>query len=114
MILSTVISAYWDSIATTAGITAIIALGLYMSNSAGALSVAHAALAGMGAYMGAVLTTNFGWPFIGAIAAGCAVAGIGGVFLAVVTVRMNPLVAGLTTLAFGETMVVVAYNINYI
>jgi branched-chain amino acid transport system permease protein len=114
MLVATLISPYWDSIATTAGITAIIALGLYVTNSAGALSVAQAALAGMGAYMGAVLTTNFGWPFPAAIVAGCIVAGVGGVFLAVVTLRMNPLVAGLTTLAFGETMVVVAYNISYI
>jgi branched-chain amino acid transport system permease protein len=114
VVIASLISPYWDSVATTAGITAIIVLGLYISNSAGALSVAHAALAGMGAYTGAVLTTNFGWPFIAAIAAGCVVAAVGGVFLALVTLRMNPLVAGLTTLAFGETMVVIAYNINYI
>jgi branched-chain amino acid transport system permease protein len=111
---TTLITPYWDTIATTAGITAIVVLGLYVSNSAGALSAAHAALAGMGGYMGAVLTTNFGWPFPVAILAGCLVGALGGTFLAVVTLRMNELVAGLTTLAFGETMVVVTYNINYV
>ena len=34
--------------------------------------------------------------------------------LALVTLRMNELVAGLTTLAFGETMVIIAFNLDYI
>lgn len=106
------ITPYWDTISTTAVIVAIIALGLYVSNSAGALSVAHAALAGMGGYVGAVLTTNTHWPFAAALVVGGLLALGAGLLLAVVTLRMNTLVAGLTTLAFGETMVVVAYNVS--
>jgi branched-chain amino acid transport system permease protein len=105
------ISPYWDSITITALIEAVIVIGLYVSNSAGALSVAHAALAGMGGYLGAVLTTNDHWAFIPAILAGGAIGFAAGIGLAVVTLRMNPLVAGLTTLAFGETMEVVALNV---
>jgi len=108
------ITPYWDSVTTTATITAVIALGLYLSNSAGALSVAHAAIAGMGGYLGAVLTTNFGWHFSIAIFLGGLVGASAGLFLSVITLRMNELVAGLTTLAFGETMVVVTYNIHYV
>jgi len=37
-----------------------------------------------------------------------------GMLLALITLRMNELVAGLTTLAFGETMVIIAFNIEYI
>jgi branched-chain amino acid transport system permease protein len=106
------ITPYWDSITTSALIAAIVALGLYVSNSAGALSVAHAALAGMGGYLGAVLTTNAHWPFAGAIVFGGLLSFGAGVLLAGVTLRMNALVAGLTTLAFGETMVVFAYNVS--
>jgi len=51
--------AFWVVTLVTAGLNAIIALGLYFSNSAGALSACHAALAGMGAYLAAVLTTQF-------------------------------------------------------
>lgn len=108
------ISPYWDSVATSAGLLAIVALGLYVSSSAGALSVAHAAIAGMGGYVGAVLTTNFDAPFLLAIVAGVALGVATGALLAAATLRMNPLVAGLTTLAFGETMVVVALNIDYL
>ena len=52
--------AFWVVTLITAGMNAIITMGLYFSNSAGALSAAHATIAGMGAYLGAVLTTNFG------------------------------------------------------
>lgn len=108
------LSGFWAATLTTAGLNAIITMGLYFSNSAGALSVAHAALAGIGGYVGAVLTTNFGWPFPLAIVAGMVVGFSMGAFLAAVTLQMNELVAGLTTLAFGETLVVIAFNVDYI
>lgn len=105
---------FWTPILITAGINSIIALGLYVTMSSGPLSVAHAALAGMGGYLGAVLTTNFGWPFPLAIVAGSALGFVTGLLLGLLIVRMNELVAGLTTLGFGETMAVVAFNIDYI
>ncbi len=108
------LSGFWVATLIAAGMNSIIAMGLYFSNSAGALSAAHAAIAGMGAYLGAVLTTNFGWPLPAALLAGAALGFAAGAFLALLTLRMNPLVAGLTTLAFGETMVVIAFNIDYL
>jgi len=106
--------AFWLVTLITAGMNAIITMGLYFSNSAGALSAAHAAIAGMGAYLGAVLTTNFDWPFPLALLAGALLGFLTGMLLALITLRMNELVAGLTTLAFGETMVIIAFNIDYI
>ncbi len=106
--------AFWVVTLITAGINAIITMGVYFSNSAGALSAAHAAIAGMGAYTGAVLTTNFDWPFPVALLAGALVGCVIGLLLSLLTLRMNELVAGLTTLAFGETMVIIAFNLDYI
>ena len=108
------LSGFWQVTLIYAGMNAIIVMGLYFCASAGSLSVAHAAIAGMGSYMAAVLTTNFGWPFPVAILFGAGVGFLTGIFLAVATLRMNHLVAGLTTLAFGETMAVVAFNIDYV
>jgi branched-chain amino acid transport system permease protein len=105
---------FWTPVLITAGINSIIALGLYITMSSGPLSVAHAALAGIGGYLGAVLTTNFGWPFPLAILAGTALGFVTGLLLGLLIVRMNELVAGLTTLGFGETMAVIAFNIDYI
>ena len=106
--------AFWVVTLITAGINAIISMGLYFSNSAGALSACHAALAGVGAYLAAVLTTNFDWPFPLALLAGTVSGFVIGMLLALVTLRMNELVAGLTTLAFGETLVIIAFNLDYI
>ena len=108
------VPAFWVVTLITAGINAIITMGVYFSNAAGALSACHAAIAGMGAYVGAVLTTNFDWPFLLALLAGVLVGFLTGMLLALVTLRMNELVAGLTTLAFGETMVIIAFNLDYI
>jgi branched-chain amino acid transport system permease protein len=106
--------AFWVVTLITAGLNAIITMGVYFSNSAGALSACHAALAGMGAYLGAVLTTNFEWPFPVALLAGALIGFAIGMLLALMTLHMNELVAGLTTLAFGETMVIIAFNLDYI
>lgn len=108
------LSPTWQAILIEAGYAALIATGLYFSNSAGSLSVAHAAFAGMGGYLAAVLTTNFGWPFGAALVAGTVFGTAIGVFLAAITVRMDPLVSSLTTLAFGAAVAVIAFNTTYI
>jgi len=108
------IDPYWNSVALEALVTAVTVTGLYISNSAGSLSVAHAALAGISGYIAAVLTTNFGCPFVVAVLAGACGAALAGALLSLLTSRMNLLVAGLATLAYGETAEVIAYNIDYI
>src|SRR5438128_183912 len=85
------VPAFWVVTLITAGINTIITMGLYFSNAAGALSAAHAAIGGMGAYVGAVLTTNFDWPFLLALLAGVLVGFLTGMLLALVTLRMNEL-----------------------
>src|ERR1700722_8156355 len=110
----TFIDPYWNSVALQALVIAITATGLYISNSAGSLSVAHAALAGISGYIAAVLTTNFEVPFVLAVLAGACGAAISGALLSLLTSRMSLLVAGLATLAYGETAEVIAYNISYI
>jgi branched-chain amino acid transport system permease protein len=110
----TFIDPYWNSVALEALVTAITVTGLYISNSAGSLSVAHAALAGISGYIAAILTTNFGLPFVPAVLAGACGAALSGALLSLLTSRMNLLVAGLATLAYGETAEVIAYNISYI
>ena len=106
--------AFWEPILIITMINAMLALGFYVTMSSGILSVAHAAAAGMGAYAAAVLTTNFHWPFACAVAVAILVGGAVGAGLALVTVRMNLLVSSLVTLGFGETMSVIAFNIDYL
>lgn len=98
----------------TAGLNAIVALGVYVTYLSGQASLAHAAFMGMGAYASAVLTTNFGAPFPLAILIGTLVGFVGGSLLSFVTMRMGVLVVALTTLGFGETMVILAFNTEYL
>jgi branched-chain amino acid transport system permease protein len=106
--------AFWEPILIYTMINAILALGFYVTLTSGMLSVAHAAAAGMAGYTAGILTTNFHWPFLGAVLVGICVAALVGAFLALVTIRMSLLVSSLVTLGFGETMSVIAYNIEYI
>lgn len=104
----------WESLLIFAGYTAIITIGQYVSMSSGILSVGHAALAGAGAYAGAVLTTNFGVPFAIAIIVGLIVGFSLGLIVGFLSAQLSPLVAGLMTLAFAEVMVVATFNIDYL
>jgi branched-chain amino acid transport system permease protein len=103
-----------ESILIVAGYTAVITLGQYVSMSGGSLSVAHAAMAGSGAYVGGLITSRSGAPLVVAIAAGMVVGFTLGTLLGFLSVRLHPLVAGLMTLAFAEVMVVVALNLDII
>ena len=91
-----------------------MALGLYVTALSGQLSMATAAIAGVGGYLAAVLTVNFGWAFLPAIVMGAAAGALVGAFLAVITLKMRDFILKLTTLAFGEALSVLAFNWDYI
>lgn len=89
-------------------------LGLYIIAMSGQLSMATAAIAGVGAYLSAILTVKMGWWFPPALLmAGFAGALVGAV-LALLTLRMRDFILKLTTIAFGEALSVLAFNWDYI
>jgi branched-chain amino acid transport system permease protein len=92
----------------------VMALGLYITALSGQLSMATAAIAGVGGYASAVLTVKFGWPFLPAVAAAALAGATVGTFLALVTLKMRDFILKLTTLAFGEALSVLAFNWDYI
>jgi branched-chain amino acid transport system permease protein len=108
------IPAYWEPIAVALVINGILALGLYVTLMSGQLSLAHAALAGVGGYASAVLTTKLGWPFYLALASGVALATVAAALIPLITMRLSQITQSLATLAFGETATVIAYNTDYI
>ena len=89
-------------------------LGLYITAMSGQLSMATAAIAGVGAYLAGVLTVNFGVPFIPAVLAATLAGALVGTLLAVLTLKMRDFILKLTTLAFGEALTVIAFNWDYI
>jgi branched-chain amino acid transport system permease protein len=89
-------------------------LGLYVTALSGQLSMATAAIAGVGGYAAAVLTVKFGWAFVPAIVAAAIAGALVGAVLALVTLKMRDFILKLTTLAAGEALSVLAFNWDYI
>jgi branched-chain amino acid transport system permease protein len=106
--------AFFEPIIISTLINVALTLGLYVTALSGQLSLATAAIAGVGGYTAGVLTTNFGVPFIPAVAAGAAAGALIGTVLALLTLRMRDFILKLTTLAAGEALSVLAFNWDYI
>jgi branched-chain amino acid transport system permease protein len=105
---------FWQPIIIFSLLNVILTSGLYITALSGQLSMATAALAGIGGYISAVLTSNFDWPFLPAIVVAAVSTAIIGGLLAALMVRMRDFILKLTTLAFGEAMSVIAFNIPYL
>ncbi len=105
---------FWQPIIIFSLLNVILTSGLYITALSGQLSMATAALAGIGGYISAVLTSNFDWPFVPAILVAAVSTAIIGGLLAALMVRMRDFILKLTTLAFGEAMSVIAFNTPYI
>lgn len=105
---------YWEPVIIFTLINVILTVGLYVTALSGQLSLATAAIAGIGAYIAGVLTTNFDWPFVPATMVSIIAGGLVGSVIAALTVNMRLFILKLTTLAFGEAVAVVCFNIDYI
>src|SRR5262245_62147341 len=91
-----------------------MALGLYITALSGQLSMATAAIAGVGGYLSAILTVKFSWPLLPATMLAALAGAMVGTVLALVTLKMRDFILKLTTLAFGEALSVLAFNWDYI
>lgn len=98
---------------TFLGVNVIIVVGMsLLFGYAGQVSLGHGAFYGLGAYTTAILTTMLGWPWIASILAGVAIAAIGGLALAVPSLRLKGHYLAMATLGFGEIVVVLFVNLR--
>ncbi|NTU71902.1 MAG: branched-chain amino acid ABC transporter permease [Coriobacteriia bacterium] len=90
---------------TYAGLNVIVVTGLaLLFGYAGQVSLGHAAFVGLGAYTCAILTTTLHVPWPLAFAAAGVVAGIGGLLLALPSLRLKGHYLAMASLGFGELM----------
>lgn len=106
--------AFGEPILVICLINVIFVAGLYVNALSGILQLCTAALAGIGGYTSAVLTTNIGWSFVPSVIVGSLCGAVIGTLLAVITARMPVFILKLVTLAFGEMVVILAFNLDYI
>ena len=83
----------------------VLSLGLHVViGEAGQFALAHAAFYGIGIYVAALTTNAWGLPFPLPILAAGLVAGLIGIGLGAVALRMRDIYLALATFAFGEAM----------
>jgi len=93
------------------GIYIILALSLNLIiGFAGQLSMGHAAFYGIGAYVTALLTVNFGISFWIALLASVIVAALFGLLLGIPTLRLKGDYLAITTIGFGEIIRLILIN----
>ncbi len=98
---------YLLKVVTFAGINAIMVIGLsLLFGYAGQISLGHAAFFGLGAYTCGVLTGAHGWPWPLAVLAAIAVASVGGLALALPSLRLRGHYLAMATLGFSEIALV--------
>src|SRR5438105_15619468 len=79
-----------------------MALGLYITAMSGQLSMATAAIAGVGGYLAAVLTVKFGWSLLPATCLATIAGGSVGTMLALPTLQLRDFHRKLTTLPLRQ------------
>lgn len=96
---------YLLKILTFAGINALVVVGLaLLFGYAGQVSLGHAAFVGIGAYVCAYTTVRLEWPWLLSFAAAGAAAGLGGLLLALPSLRLKGHYLAMATLGFGQLM----------
>lgn len=89
------------------GVYVIVCTGLSLIfGYAGQLSLTQAAFYGIGAYASAILTTRYGFSFLGGLAVACLLPGVTAWALGAPILRLRHFYLAMATLAFSEIMAV--------
>jgi len=107
--------AFWNTYSTliySLGVHALLALSIWLTLSCGLLSMANAAFMGIGAYVAALLTLHFDWPFALVLAAGTLAPALVALAIGVPTLRLAGVYLAMATLAFGEVVRIVVLNLD--
>lgn len=92
---------YYVTLLIVVGLAALSASGLTLLLLSGQLSLGHAAYAGIGAYVTAIVARDYGVPPVAALLLGVTVTGIAAALVGLVTLRLRGHFLPLATLALG-------------
>jgi branched-chain amino acid transport system permease protein len=106
------VTAYLIAMSVTAGIYALLALGVNLAwGLAGMVNLGLAGFFAVGAYATA-LVTKAGWPIPLGIAAAIVASALTGAVVALITARLRSDYLAIVTLGFGEIVRIIATNLN--
>ena len=89
-----------NNLINTIGLNALLALSIYVMLACGQLSLASPAYMAVGAYTGALLTTDAHWPFLAEIVLGMALAGVVAFLLGLPLLRLRGVYLAICTVGF--------------
>jgi branched-chain amino acid transport system permease protein len=108
-------NAYTQFVANVICINIILAVGLnIVKGFAGQVTVGHIALAAVGAYTSAVLSTQLGLPFWGALPAAMLVTGFAGAVIGIPSFRLEGAYLALATLGLAESVRIVISGTDWL
>ena len=108
-------SSWWDTYSTlvlSIGVYGMLALSIYLTLSCGLLSLANAAFMGIGAYVSAIITLQYEWPFAVALLLGTAAPATVALLVGIPVLRLSGVYLAMATLGFGEVVRVVLLNLD--
>lgn len=105
---------YVQGILLLAGINLMAVLGLsLLTGFTGMFSFGHAGFMAIGGYTSAMMTVNYGWPFIPALLAGALAAAIVSAIIGKLTLKLKGDYFCIATLGFGEAIRLILDNVQY-
>ncbi|MBO0763527.1 MAG: branched-chain amino acid ABC transporter permease [Hyphomicrobiaceae bacterium] len=108
-------NAYTQYVVNVICINVILAVGLnIVKGFAGQVTVGHMALAAIGAYSSAVLSTKLGLPFWGAMPAAMLVTGLAGAIVGVPSFRLEGAYLALATLGLAEAVRIIISGTDWL
>jgi branched-chain amino acid transport system permease protein len=112
-LLPLIFAPYWQSLMTTGVALAVVFLSYTLvTGEGGMLWLCQITFAGVGALGSAQFATEHGWPIIPAILMGGLIAGLIGVVIGLLTIRLGNLYIALVTLTFGLLMERLVFNLQ--
>ena len=108
------IDGYTQSVLIFTGINIVAAYSFFVPFKTGQVSLGQAGFMAIGAYTSAVLTQNFGLPFIISVPVAAALAGVVGVVIGFPALRIKGIYLLLLTLGFSEIVQVIVLSWDYI
>jgi branched-chain amino acid transport system permease protein len=104
--------AVYGSVINFIGVNALLALSLYVTLSAGQLSLGNAAFAGIGAYAAGILTMHLSVPYPISVVAGASLSAMTALLIGIPVLRIRGVFLAMATLAFGEVVRIAAVNLD--
>ncbi|MDB5776298.1 MAG: branched-chain amino acid transport system / permease component family protein [Herbaspirillum sp.] len=104
--------ATYNAVIFGVGVSALLALSIYVTLSCGLLSLANAAFMGIGAYAASLISMQTALPFPVALAAGVALPMLVALIIGIPTLRLSGVYLAMATLGFGEVVRVTVLNMD--